>query len=131
MLSVTPGLDKGVKDMASSPRSWLRKRVHALLRALGQEYSGLGDFVEDEDKYEVGSLESLEARIDGVLRTLSEREAEAIRLRFGLDDGRSRTLMEAGQVMGVTGERVRQLEAAALRRLREPERRTMLPQPIG
>lgn len=113
--------------MADNPRSWLRRRVHILLRALGGEYSRLGDFVEDQDRYEVTSPESLEAQIDGVLGTLTEREAQAITLRFGLDDGRSKTLNEAGTVMGVTGERVRQLEAVALRKLREHTRLALLP----
>ena len=65
--------------------------------------------------------------IENALGTLKGREAEAIRLRFGLDDGRSKTLTQAGEVMGISGERVRQLEAAALRKLREPEPRRLLP----
>ena len=65
-----------------------------------------------------------------MLETLTEREARAITLRFGLDDGRSKTLMEAGNVMGVTGERVRQLEAVALQKLRESTRLTLLPRAL-
>ena len=113
--------------VAGDTGTWLRKRVHNLLRAVGEGYSQLGDFAEDENKYELASLDSLAAQIDGVLTTLTEREARAVRLRFGLEDGQPRTLNEAGKVMGVTGERVRQLEAVALRRLREPARRTLLP----
>ena len=111
----------------ATDRSWMRRRVHILLRAIGGEYSQLGDFVEDEDKYEVTSIESLEAQIEEVLRTLSQREIQAVRLRFGLDDGRSRTLKEAGQALGLSAERVRQLEAAALNKLREPGQQRLLP----
>ena len=113
--------------MSVEKKGWLRRRVHHLLRAIGEEYSQFGDFVEGQDKYEITSVEVLGAQVDEALGMLSEREAHAITLRFGLNDGRSRTLREAGQVMGVTGERVRQLEAAALRKLREPTRRTLLP----
>ena len=116
--------------MAGDPGSWLRRRVHNFLRAVGGEYSKLGDFTDDQDKYEVASLEALKAQIAGALGTLSEREAEAIVLRFGLEDGRPRTLREAGQKMGVTAERVRQLEAAALERLRETTSRTLLPRAV-
>ena len=98
-----------------------------MLRALGGEYLRLGEFVEDRDKYEVTSLESLRAQIDEVIETLSEREQQAMRLRFGLTDGRSRTLKESGQVMCVTAERVRQLEAAALEKFRDPTRQGLLP----
>ena len=80
--------------MADNSRSWLRRRVHILLRALAGEYSHLGDFVEDQDEYEMTSLESLEVQINEVLGTLTEREASAITLRFGLDDGQSKTLVE-------------------------------------
>ncbi len=113
--------------MAGDQGVWLRRRVHILLRALGGEYLRLGEFVEDTDKYEVASLESLRAQIEEVIETLTEREQQAMRLRFGLTDGRSRTLKEAGQVMRVTAERVRQLEAAALEKLREPTRQGLLP----
>ena len=117
--------------MAGKSTHWLRKRVHILLRAIGGvEYSQLDDFVEGKDKYEVDSLESLKAQIDQVLGTLSGREEHAVRLRFGLEDGRSRTLQEAGQVMGITGERVRQLEAVALQKFRESTRLTLLPRAL-
>ncbi len=74
-------------------------------------------------------MESLQGPVGTALATLTEREAQAIEPRFGLDDGVSKTLREAGVVMGVTGSRVRQLEAAALRKLRQPSRRTLLPRP--
>ena len=60
------------------------------------------------------------ASIDDVLETLGDRDASVLRLRFGLDDGRSRTLEEVGQVFGVTRERIRQIEAKALAVLRQP-----------
>ena len=65
--------------------------------------------------------------VEAALGTLSEREAQAMTLRFGLDDGTSKTLKWAGQIMGLSAERVRQLEVAALRKLREPGRRMLLP----
>ena len=116
--------------MTTAAHAWLRRRVHILLRAVGGEYSQLGDFDDRQDRYAFDSIESLEAQIDEALQTLTERERQAMRLRFGLDDGRSRTLQEAGLTMGVTAERVRQLEAAALRKLREPARIALLPQPL-
>ena len=116
--------------MSVEKKGWLRRRVHYLLRAVGEEYSQFGDFVESQDKYEITSVEVLGAQVDKALGTLTEREVQVITLRFGLNDGRSRTLQEAGQVVGVTGERVRQLEAAALRKLREPPRRTLLPRAL-
>ena len=97
------------------------------MRALGGDYSQLGEFEEAEPGYEMTSEQSLKGQIDSVLATLSERESQAIVLRFGLDDGRSKTLDESGVAMGVTGERVRQLEAVALRKLRGHDRLVMLP----
>ena len=64
----------------------------------------------------------LKEQIADVLKTLAPREAEVLRLRFGLEDGRSRTLEEVGQSFGVTRERIRQIEAKALRKLRHPVR---------
>ena len=64
----------------------------------------------------------LKEQITEVLQTLAPREAEVLRLRFGLEDGRSRTLEEVGQSFGVTRERIRQIEAKALRKLRHPVR---------
>ncbi len=60
--------------------------------------------------------------LDGILNTLTDREEKVLRLRFGLDDGRPRTLEEVGQEFGVTRERIRQIEAKALRKLRHPSR---------
>ena len=66
--------------------------------------------------------EMLKDEISQVLETLTEREEKVIRLRFGLEDGKSRTLEEVGQMFGVTRERIRQIEAKALRKLRHPSR---------
>ena len=94
-----------------------------------EEDSHLGDFIEDEaalDPADAASVMLLKEQITEVLRTLAPREAEVLRLRFGLEDGRSRTLEEVGQSFGVTRERIRQIEAKALRKLRHPSRSKVL-----
>lgn len=75
---------------------------------------------------DAASYELLKEQIGEVLDTLTEREESVLRLRFGLDDGRSRTLEEVGKVFGVTRERIRQIEAKALRKLRHPSRSKQL-----
>jgi RNA polymerase primary sigma factor len=90
-----------------------------------EEDSHLGDFIEDEDApapAEAASFILLKEQLEEVLETLTPREEKVLRLRFGLDDGRSRTLEEVGQEFGVTRERIRQIEAKALRKLRHPSR---------
>ena len=90
-----------------------------------EEDSHLGDFIEDEDApapAEAASYILLKEQLENVLDTLTPREEKVLRLRFGLDDGRSRTLEEVGQEFGVTRERIRQIEAKALRKLRHPSR---------
>ncbi len=90
-----------------------------------EEDSHLGDFIEDEDApapVEAASFLLLREQIEGVLDTLNEREQKVLRLRFGLDDGKARTLEEVGREFGVTRERIRQIEAKALRKLRHPQR---------
>jgi len=90
-----------------------------------EEDSHLGDFIEDEEApapAEAASYILLKEQLESVLDTLTPREEKVLRLRFGLDDGRSRTLEEVGQGFGVTRERIRQIEAKALRKLRHPSR---------
>ena len=90
-----------------------------------EEDSHLGDFIPDEDApapQEAASQVALKEQINQVLSTLTEREEMVLRLRFGLIDGRSRTLEEVGQQFKVTRERIRQIEAKALRKLRHPNR---------
>jgi len=90
-----------------------------------EEDSHLGDFIEDQEApapAEAASYLMLKEQLEDVLDTLTPREEKVLRLRFGLDDGRARTLEEVGQVFGVTRERIRQIEAKALRKLRHPSR---------
>ena len=91
--------------------------------------SQIGDFVEDRDSLaleDAVSYRLLKDNVSDVLDTLNEREARVLQLRFGLEDGRSRTLEEVGFVFGVTRERIRQIEAKALSKLRHPSRSKML-----
>jgi RNA polymerase primary sigma factor len=90
-----------------------------------EDDSHLGDFIEDQEAQapaDAAAFELLKEQLENVLDTLSAREEKVLRLRFGLDDGRSRTLEEVGQFFGVTRERIRQIEAKALRKLRHPMR---------
>ncbi len=90
-----------------------------------EEDSHLGDFIPDDDSpspADAAAFSMLKDQLNEVLSTLTEREQEVLRLRFGLDDGRQRTLEEVGQQFNVTRERIRQIEAKALRKLRHPNR---------
>ncbi len=90
-----------------------------------EEDSSLGDFIADPDTptpMEYTAKEMLKRELDSVLETLNDREEKVLRMRFGLLDGRSRTLEEVGREFGVTRERIRQIEAKALRKLRHPSR---------
>ena len=90
-----------------------------------EEDSHLGDFIPDEDASEPSEAASytlLREQLDTVLSTLTPREEKVLRLRFGLEDGRTRTLEEVGKEFNVTRERIRQIEAKALRKLRHPSR---------
>ena len=90
-----------------------------------EEDSHLGDFIPDDDApapSEAASFMLLKEQLMDVLNTLTPREEKVLRLRFGLEDGRARTLEEVGGVFDVTRERIRQIEAKALRKLRHPSR---------
>jgi len=90
-----------------------------------EEDSNLGDFIEDSKALapsDAASLKLLKEQVDDVLGSLGDRERRVLELRFGLDDGRTRTLEEVGREFGVTRERIRQIEAKALRKLRHPSR---------
>ena len=90
-----------------------------------EEDSHLGDFIPDDDApapADAASLMLLKEQLNDVLSTLTDREAKVLKLRFGLEDGRSRTLEEVGKEFDVTRERIRQIEAKALRKLRHPSR---------
>ena len=90
-----------------------------------EEDSRLGDFIEDKEAdapIKTVASDLLREDLAEVLCTLSPRERDVLRLRFGMDDGRQRTLEEVGQLFGVTRERIRQIEAKALRKLRHPNR---------
>ena len=90
-----------------------------------EEDSHLGDFIEDVDSpapAEAASYTLLREQLCEVLHTLTPREEQVLKLRFGLDDGRTRTLEEVGKVFNITRERIRQIEAKALRKLRHPSR---------
>jgi RNA polymerase primary sigma factor len=90
-----------------------------------EDDSHLGDFIKDENTLgpeEVATYSSLKDQISKLLDTLTEREQKVLMLRFGLTDGRTRTLEEVGKEFNVTRERIRQIEAKALRKLRHPSR---------
>ncbi len=90
-----------------------------------EEDSHLGDFIPDDNApvpAEAAAFTLLKEQLTEVLGTLTDREQQVLRLRFGLDDGRARTLEEVGKVFNVTRERIRQIEAKALRKLRQPSR---------
>ena len=94
-----------------------------------EEDSHLGDFVEDNDSpapADTASYSLLREQLCAVLRTLTPREEQVLRLRFGLEDGRARTLEEVGKEFNITRERIRQIEAKALRKLRHPSRSKLL-----
>lgn len=93
------------------------------------EESFLGDFIEDETQpspVESASRQLLKDHLNEILATLSEREAKVLIFRFGLEGGDPKTLEDVGKVFGVTRERIRQIEAKALRKLRHPSRRRKL-----
>ncbi|GEL78305.1 RNA polymerase sigma factor RpoD [Tenuibacillus multivorans] len=117
-MDLTPDKVREILKIAQEPVS--------LETPIGEEDdSHLGDFIEDQDAQspsDHAAYELLKEQLEDVLDTLTDREENVLRLRFGLDDGRTRTLEEVGKVFGVTRERIRQIEAKALRKLRHPSR---------
>ena len=99
-----------------------------------EDDSHLGDFIQDDDTpapQDVAAYTLLKEQLDEVMSTLTPREAKVLRLRFGLDDGKARTLEEVGKEFDVTRERIRQIEAKALRKLRHPSRSKKLKDYMG
>ena len=108
----------------------IAQETTSLATPIGEEEdSVLGDFIEDTSQpqpYEHASKQLLKENIDEVLETLSEREAKVLKMRFGLDGYQPMTLEEVGREFGVTRERIRQIEAKAIRKLKHPSRRHKL-----
>ncbi|QSO46097.1 RNA polymerase sigma factor RpoD [Alicyclobacillus mengziensis] len=117
-MDLSPDKVREIQKIAQEPVS--------LETPIGEEDdSHLGDFIPDDEALapaDAAAYELLKEQLEDVLDTLTEREENVLRLRFGLDDGRTRTLEEVGKVFGVTRERIRQIEAKALRKLRHPSR---------
>ncbi|MEJ7761176.1 MAG: RNA polymerase sigma factor RpoD [Thermomicrobiales bacterium] len=126
-----PSTDEIARDMEIAP-----ERVREILKIaqepvslempIGEEEdSNLGDFIEDHKvlaPVDAASRQMLKEQMEDVLETLTARERQVLEMRFGLEDGRGRTLEEVGKTFGVTRERIRQIEAKALRKLRHPTR---------
>jgi RNA polymerase primary sigma factor len=130
-----PTLEELAKEMDITPNKVLEIQQYArvpisLDQAIGDEGdSQLGDFIEDSEAViaiDAVSFTLLQDQLQRVLATLSEREAGVVRLRFGLTDGQPRTLEEIGQVYGVTRERIRQIEAKTMSKLRHPSQTRVL-----
>lgn len=132
-----PVLDRKLKRAAAKIRRILKiaQEPMSLEMPIGSEdNSSLGDFIEDESvpgPVDQASRQLLKEQMQDVLEGLSERERKVLELRFGLQDGRTRTLEEVGQEFGVTRERIRQIEAKALRKLRHPIRSRKLRDYLG
>jgi RNA polymerase primary sigma factor len=127
-----PGLNRKLKRAAAKVRKIMRisQEPMSLDMPIGQEDSSLlGDFIPDDNMpgpVDAASRQLLKEQIRSALGVLSEREREVLELRFGLQDGQDHTLEEVGRHFGVTRERIRQIEAKALRKLRHPTRSRQL-----
>jgi RNA polymerase primary sigma factor len=121
-LEITPERVREILKISQEPVS--------LETPIGEEEdSSLGDFIEDSKMpapADAANRQLLREQVEDVLNTLSDREREVLNMRYGLEDGRTRTLEEVGRHFGVTRERIRQIEAKALRKLRHPSRAKML-----
>ncbi len=126
--AVDPALDRRWRRAASKVRRIIRisQEPMSLETPIGsEENSYLGDFIEDESvlgPVDAASKQLLKEQLNEILESLSERERKVLEMRFGLSDGQGRTLEEVGAKFGVTRERIRQIEAKALRKLRHPIR---------
>ncbi len=122
--------DLGREPLPEEIGAEMEQKPVSLETPIGEEDdSHLGDFIEDQDATspaDHAAYEMMKKQLENVLDTLTDREENVLRLRFGLDDGRTRTLEEVGKVFGVTRERIRQIEAKALRKLRHPSRSKQL-----
>jgi RNA polymerase primary sigma factor len=127
-----PGLQRKLRRAAQKVRKIMRisQEPMSLEMPIGQEDSSLlGDFIEDDKilgPVDAASRQLLKEQIRSALGVLSEREREVLEMRFGLSDGQDHTLEEVGRHLGVTRERIRQIEAKALRKLRHPTRSRQL-----
>ncbi len=134
---VEPVLEKKLRRASSKVRRIMRisQEPMSLEMPVGkEESSSLGDFIEDESipgPVDAASNQLLKEQIHGVLGVLNEREREVLEMRFGLLDGEDHTLEEVGKHFGVTRERIRQIEAKALRKLRHPTRSRALRDYLG
>ena len=118
---VTP--EEIAKEMNMSPEK-IREIIKVAQDPISLE-TPVGDFIEDQDSpapADAASYALLREQLCEVLHTLTPREEHVLKLRFGLEDGRARTLEEVGQKFNITRERIRQIEAKALRKLRHPSR---------
>jgi RNA polymerase primary sigma factor len=134
---IDPALDRRWRRSASKVRRILRiaQEPMSLDTPIGsEENSYLGDFIEDETvvgPVDAASKQLLKEQLHEILDSLSERERKVLEMRFGLGDGQGRTLEEVGMAFGVTRERIRQIEAKALRKLRHPIRSRKLRDYLG
>jgi RNA polymerase primary sigma factor len=134
---VDPALERKLRRAASKVRRIMRvaQEPMSLETPIGsEENSYLGDFIEDESlpgPVDATSRQLLKEQMSDILDSLSDRERKVLEMRFGLKDGQGRTLEEVGQEFGVTRERIRQIEAKALRKLRHPIRSKKLRDYLG